>query len=82
MKLGSVAQGMYCLCVLFWFLLLLNATARPAYAYVDPGAGLLMLQMLGSTLAGAMFLVRKRIRQLLGRISRRFAEADGDIAQR
>jgi hypothetical protein len=45
-------------------MLVLSTTARPAYAYVDPGSGLLLVQMLGSTLAGMLFLLRKRVRQL------------------
>lgn len=47
-------------------LVLLAAFARPAYGYVDPGSGLLALQVGGSMLAGALFIVRARIRKLLG----------------
>jgi hypothetical protein len=44
---------------------LLCSAAKPAYAYVDPGSGLFLLQILGTTLAGFVFMVRKRIRQML-----------------
>jgi hypothetical protein len=40
-----------------------------AYAYVDPGSGLLICQMGGSLLAGALFVLRGKLRKLLGRES-------------
>jgi hypothetical protein len=46
--------------------ILLAAVVKPAQAYVDPGSGLLFLQMGGSMLAGALFVMRARIRKLLG----------------
>jgi hypothetical protein len=46
--------------------ILLAAMAKPARAYVDPGSGLLFFQMGGSMLAGALFVMRARIRKLLG----------------
>ena len=45
----------------------LCALAKPAYAYVDPGSGLLAFQMLSTTFAGAVFMVRKRLRFFLGK---------------
>jgi hypothetical protein len=51
-------------CCLIWFLFVCNLVAQPALAYVDPGSGLLLLQILGSTIAGATFLIRKRILEL------------------
>jgi len=45
--------------------LLLSALARPAYAYVDPGSGLLAIQVGGSMLAGALFVLRSKVRKLL-----------------
>jgi hypothetical protein len=42
----------------------LVAAAKPAHAYVDPGSGLLFLQVGGSMLAGAMFALRAKIRKL------------------
>lgn len=46
--------------------LLLIAFARPAYAYADPGTGLLMVQIGGSMLAGACLFVRHKLRRLFG----------------
>jgi hypothetical protein len=47
------------------FFVLLAAVARPAYGYIDPGSGLLFFQVGGSMLAGALFMVRSKIRKLL-----------------
>ncbi len=49
---------------LFQVLVFLAAAAKPANAYVDPGSGLLFLQVGGSMLAGAMFVLRAKIRKL------------------
>jgi hypothetical protein len=40
------------------------AFAKPAYGYVDPGSGLLAVQVGGSMLAGALFILRSKIRKL------------------
>jgi hypothetical protein len=40
------------------------AFQRPAYAYADPGSGLLFLQVAGSMLAGGLFIVRSKLRKL------------------
>lgn len=45
---------------------LLAALAKPAYGYVDPGSGLLAVQVGGSMLAGGLFILRSKIRRLLG----------------
>jgi hypothetical protein len=45
-------------------LVVLCALAKPAYAYIDPGSGLLACQIMGTTLAGFVFIVRKSIRRL------------------
>ena len=45
-------------------LVLLAAFAKPAYGYVDPGSGLLAVQVGGSMLAGAVFVLRSKIRKL------------------
>lgn len=47
--------------------LLLAAFARPAWAYVDPGSGLLAMQVGGSMLAGGLFILRSKIRKWLHR---------------
>lgn len=43
---------------------LLAALAKPAYGYVDPGSGLLAVQLGGSMLAGGLFVLRSKIRRL------------------
>ena len=40
---------------------------RKAYAYVDPGSGLLLLQGLGTVVTGVLFTLRKRIKALFVR---------------
>jgi hypothetical protein len=42
-------------------LAVLCALAQPAYAYVDPGSGLLALQIISTTFAGMIFLLRRRL---------------------
>jgi hypothetical protein len=44
---------------------LLAALTKPAYGYVDPGSGLLAVQVGGSMLAGGLFFLRSKIRRLL-----------------
>ena len=44
--------------------ILLVAFTKPAYGYVDPGSGLLAIQVGGSMLAGALFILRSKIRKL------------------
>jgi len=39
----------------------LCAFAQPAYAYVDPGSGLLALQIIGTTFAGMIFMLRRHL---------------------
>jgi hypothetical protein len=34
-------------------------TASPAYAYIDPGTGSMLLQVIGAAIAGAMFYFRE-----------------------
>lgn len=55
----------------------LVAVARPAHAYVDPGSGLLAFQVGGSMLAGALFVLRTKIRKFFGRGSSAKTEAEG-----
>ena len=45
---------------------LLLAFEKPAHAYVDPGSGLLIFQVLGSMVAGAAYFLRYRIRRIFG----------------
>jgi len=39
------------------------AFERPAHAYVDPGSGYMLLQVIGSMFAGAIFYLRHRLRR-------------------
>ncbi len=41
------------------------ALERRAYAYVDPGSGLFILQAAGTILTGVMYTLRRRIGSLL-----------------
>jgi hypothetical protein len=49
------------------FFTLSLAFERRAYAYVDPGSGLLMLQAAGTVLTGVLFTLRRRIKSLFTR---------------
>ena len=46
------------------FITLAVAFQKPAYAYADPGSGLLFLQVAGSMAAGALFIFRSKLRKL------------------
>ena len=50
----------------FELVVLLVALTKPAYGYVDPGSGLLAVQVGGSMLAGGLFILRSKIRRLFG----------------
>jgi len=43
------------------------ATERRAYAYIDPGSGLLTLQAVASFIAGCGYFLRRKIRNLFSR---------------
>jgi hypothetical protein len=60
------------------FACLIMMTERPAKAYVDPGSGLLTLQMLGASLAGGIFLIRQKIKSY----ARKLGTKPGDTADR
>ncbi len=60
----KIAYYMVTAAMLFSFSLALE---RRAYAYVDPGSGLLMLQAAGTVLTGVLFTLRKRIKSLFTR---------------
>jgi hypothetical protein len=48
----------------FQVIALLFASEKQAYAYADPGSGLLLIQIVGTTVASALFIVRARLRKL------------------
>jgi hypothetical protein len=61
LKIGYVAVTLamlFCLSV---------SLERKAYAYVDPGSGLLILQGVGTLLTGVLFTLRRRIKALFTR---------------
>jgi hypothetical protein len=60
--------------------ILLIAFAKPAYGYVDPGSGLLAIQVGGSMLAGALFVLRTKIRKLF-RMGAPEGKAEADSTQ-
>jgi len=41
---------------------------QPAYAYVDPGSGLLAVQILGAAVSGIGFYLRHKILRIFGRL--------------
>ncbi len=54
----------FALCVFSLFLIVLGAALlfeRPAYAYADPGSGLLAIQAAGSALIATGWYLRRRI---------------------
>jgi hypothetical protein len=55
-----------------------------AYAYVDPGSGLLIFQVGGSMLAGAYLVLRQKIHKLfrLGRTKREVAPKENRVTVR
>ena len=79
MILNFFGKVLFCACAALWLLVVLNSTAHPAYGYVDPGSGLLLMQIVGSTFAGIMVLLRKQICQLFGRFGRKATKDGSDI---
>ncbi len=49
-------------------LAIICAVERPAYGYVDPGSGLLAVQILGTTFAGMIFILRRNLRSIFGHV--------------
>jgi hypothetical protein len=52
--------------MVFCCICLVVATERRAYAYVDPGSGLLALQSIASVAAAVGYFMRRRIAGLFG----------------
>jgi hypothetical protein len=48
------------------FLALATCFERRAYAYVDPGSGILACQAMSAFVAGAVFYLRERVKRLFG----------------
>ena len=81
-KISLLGQTLYFCCTIGLLFTALVATSQPAYAYVDPGSGLLLFQILGSTFAGMMFLLRKNIRRFFDRFSKHPQKEGSEIADR
>ena len=64
--------------VLFAALAVTLASAGPAAAYIDPGTGSMLLQMIGAGIAGAIFYFRELRMKLLSLFTRREAPAAED----
>jgi hypothetical protein len=62
-------RSLFYLLGLLQVVIFLVAAVKPAHAYVDPGSGLLFFQVGGSMLAGALFVLRTKIRKLFTRNS-------------
>jgi hypothetical protein len=64
----------------FLMVALFCAFTQPAYAYADPGSGLLAIQIIGSTFAGLIFLIRVRLRRLF--VTTHYRVKNEDVAQK
>jgi hypothetical protein len=62
----GLRRTVYCVAGVVQIATLLCAFEKPAYAYVDPGSGYVLFQIVGSMLAGAAFFVRHRLRRMFG----------------
>ena len=80
--MAFAAKCMYCAGFLVWALALTCAVAQPAYGYVDPGSGLFLFQVIGSTFVGMTFLLRKRIRQFFDLFGRRSSKPGINVVER
>lgn len=57
-----------CASITCWAVLILTMSERPARAmYVDPGSGVLALQVITSTIVGVLLLIRARVRTWFAR---------------
>ncbi len=62
--MGRVCRLLLIVTGVLQFVALVFAFEKPAYAYADPGSGLLLLQIVSSTVAGGIFVLRARLRKL------------------
>jgi hypothetical protein len=70
MKARAPVKCLYYVSIAIWVFAALCDTSQRAYAYVDPGSGLFLLQIVSSTFLGFTFMVRKRIGRLINRLFR------------
>jgi hypothetical protein len=64
---GLMKRSLSALLTIFSCLCLMVATERRAYAYIDPGSGLMVLQTITTVLAGVGFFLRTHIKALFNR---------------
>lgn len=62
-----VLRAKYLLVTMLFAIALCCALEPRAYAYVDPGSGLLVFQGISAAISGALFYFRRRIRNLFSR---------------
>jgi hypothetical protein len=55
--------------------------AGPAQAYIDPGTGSMLLQVIGAGIAGAIFYFRELRIKVMSFFSRREASAVDDVSE-
>jgi hypothetical protein len=67
----------YAACTAALFVFFWVATERRAYAYVDPGSGLLVFQSLSAVVTGALFYFRCRLKSIFTKKKTLKSEADG-----
>jgi len=56
-------------------------TAGPAQAYIDPGTGSMLLQVIGAGIAGAIFYFRELRIKVMSLFSRRESAATDDATE-
>ncbi len=76
----AFSRALYYFCLAAWLLVTVNTFARPAFGYIDPGSGLLVFQIIGSTIAGMGFLLRRSLRQFFSRFG--YFSHKGDASKR
>ena len=67
---------------ILWVLLICAFLVRPTYAYLDPGSGSFLLQILLASLVGALFVLRqfwRRFWAFFKRIGNRIINHEGNI---
>jgi hypothetical protein len=60
---------------------ILCALAQPAYAYVDPGSGLFAFQIISTSFAGMVFILRRRLRSLFSSMMQRMGQRNQKAAK-
>jgi hypothetical protein len=75
-----LCKSIYLALVAIWVFVAICITSQTAHAYVDPGSGLFVLQVVGSTFLGFAYLVRKRVSQIFGLLSKNQKATRRDIA--